>query len=56
MLAAILYGLEQRWEAGRCLMSGVAAGAANAGVWEVATATRSAIDALVPQVLCMQIS
>lgn len=56
MLAAILYGLEQHWEAGRCLMFGVAAGTANASVWEVASATRSAIDALVPQVLCTQLS
>jgi 1-phosphofructokinase family hexose kinase len=39
MTAGILYGLEQQWDFAAALRFGVAAGAANAAVWDVARST-----------------
>jgi len=55
MLAAMLFGLEQGWPPARWFAFGVAAGAANASVRDVARSTRSAIDDVVPMVGCTQL-
>jgi fructose-1-phosphate kinase PfkB-like protein len=46
MVAGILCGLSHGWDFERCLRFGAAAGAANAGVWEVAASSRGQIEAL----------
>jgi 1-phosphofructokinase family hexose kinase len=55
MLAALLFGLTGGWSFARSLRFGAAAGAANAGRWEVAASSRSAISALVQKVLLEEI-
>ena len=50
MVAGILHGLVRSWPFADCLAFGAAAGAANAGVWDVASSTPGQIQALVPQV------
>jgi 1-phosphofructokinase family hexose kinase len=56
MLAGMLFGIREGWEPGRFFAFGVAAGSANARVWDVATSSRDDIDALATQVHCTQIS
>jgi 1-phosphofructokinase family hexose kinase len=56
MLAGMLFGINEGWEPGRFFAFGVAAGSANARVWDVATSSRADIDALAAQVHCTQIS
>lgn len=48
MLAGLLYGLEQGWDIPASLRFGAAAGAANAGRWDVAVSSRTEIDELAP--------
>ena len=50
MLAAMLHGMEAGWPIERSLRFGVAAGAANAGRWELASGSPLEIENLVPHV------
>lgn len=50
LVAGILYGFQQGWKFERCLAFGAAAGAANAQMWEVATAGLQKIMDLEPSV------
>ncbi|MGB6031799.1 MAG: hexose kinase, partial [Bacteroidota bacterium] len=50
MLAGLLFGLTTGWSFPRSLRFGAAAGAANAGRWEVASSSHRAISALAPEV------
>jgi len=45
MVAGLLFGLTHGWDFERCLRFGAAAGAANAGVWEVAASSLEQIEA-----------
>lgn len=51
MTAGILYGFLQGWKFERCLVWGVAAGAANAQVWQVAKASPEEVQRLSERVL-----
>jgi fructose-1-phosphate kinase PfkB-like protein len=55
MLAAMLAGMEWGWKPEEFFAFGVAAGAANARVWDVATSTRTDIEAMATQVHCTQV-
>jgi 1-phosphofructokinase family hexose kinase len=55
MLAGLLFGLTTGWSFPRALRFGAAAGAANAGRWEVASSSHRAISALAPEVLVEEI-
>jgi len=55
MLAAMLFGLHQQWEFDTLLAYGIAAGAANARVWDVAASKHADIEALVSHVHCEKI-
>ncbi len=55
MLAAMLFGILHGWEFETLLAFGIAAGAANARVWDVAVSPRADIDALLPHIHCEKI-
>ncbi len=55
MLAGILFGLVEGWDVPSSLRFGAAAGAANAGRWEVAVSSRGEVDAFLPHVRVEQI-
>jgi tagatose 6-phosphate kinase len=50
MIAGLLYGLEEGWEFERALVFGVAAGAANAGRWDVAGVPLQEAERLIPEI------
>lgn len=55
MIAGILYGFRQGWKFERCLSFSAAAGAANAGKWDVANSTLEEISQLEPHVVIRRI-
>ena len=56
MIAGLLYGLEEGWEFERALVFGVAAGAANAGRWAVASVPLQEAEMLMQGVRIERIS
>lgn len=55
MIAGILHGFRQGWKFERCLVFGTAAGAANAGRWEVACSTLEEIVDLESEVIIQRV-
>ncbi|MEK6755872.1 MAG: 1-phosphofructokinase family hexose kinase [Bacteroidota bacterium] len=54
-IAGILYGFRQGWKFERCLSFGVAAGAANARKWEIASSSSQEIQDLESQVVVQRL-
>ena len=55
MNAGILYGFRQGWKFERCLLFGVAAGAANAQKWEIANSSLQEIQDLESQIVVQRL-
>jgi len=55
MIAGILYGFRQGWKFERCLLFGVAGGAANARKWEIANSGLQEIQDLESQIVVQRL-